>query len=199
MKKILIGILAAAIIIFQTPVIFATPNFEIKEEIYKWIQSTPRGNYYFNYQVCGYKIKDDDTLDLNILEIPTIITYDNIQIDDVTQKRRWRMQSTRGYNNLIGRADYLEFNFAEGTVQIVRRADLDHTFTELDHEDAKEPIKLSEIAEKDVSCKFYREMLKWVQENNEWVIKRSRGKLNAKDSKLKPSDMPIFKVKLPGK
>ncbi len=198
MKKFLIGILAAIIIIFQPAIIFATPKVEIPEEIYKWIQSTPRGNYYFNYQVCGYKINDDGTLDLNILEVPTICTYDNIQIDDVIQKRRWRGKSTRGYNNLIGRADYLVFNFERATVQIVRRADLDHTFTELDYDTSGEPIKLSEIAEKDISCKFYREILKWVRENNDWVIKRSRGKLSAKDSKLKSSDMPIFKITLPG-
>ena len=198
MKKFLIGILAAAFIFFPS-ITFAAPKFEINENIYKWIQSTPRGNYWFNYQVCGYKINADDTLDLNILEVPTIITYDNIQIEDVVQKRRWRMQSTRGYNNLIGRADYLIFNLKNQTVQIVRRADLDHTFTELDHEDIKEPVKLSEIAERDISCKFYREILQWVQENNEWIIRRSRGKLNAKDSKLKNSEMPIFKIKLPGK
>ena len=199
MKKFLIGILAAVVLIFQSSMTFATPKVEIPEEVYKWIQSTPRGNYWFNYQVCGYRINDDGTLDLNILEVPTIVTYDNIQIEDVIQKRRWRGKSTRGYNNLIGRADYLEFNFANGTVQIVRRADLDHTFTELDYTILEDPIKLSEIAERDISCKFYREILEWIQENNEWVIKRSRGKLSAKDSRLKQSDMPIFKIKLPGK
>lgn len=196
MKKFLILMI---MLLLQMPAALAAPQVQIPEAIYKWVQSTPRGNYFFNYRVCGYKINDDDTLDLNILEVPTIITYDNVQIEDVVQKRRWRMQSTRGYNNLIGRADYLEFNLARGTVQIVRRADLDHTFTELDHVDATEPIKLSDIAEKDVSCKFYRDILEWVQKNNDWVIKRSRGKLSARDAKMNHEDFPIFKVKLPGK
>lgn len=195
MKKFFIGMMAAAAIFFQANVAFATPTVEIPEEVYKWIQSTPRGNYWFNYQIMGYKILDDDTLDLNILEVPALITYDNIQIEDVVQKRRWRGQSTRGYNNLIGRADYLEFNFAEGTVQIVRRADLDHTFTELDSETLSEPIKLSELAEQDISCKFYRQILKWARENNEWIIQRSRGKLSKRDSKISPKNYPIFKLK----
>ncbi|MBQ7704480.1 MAG: hypothetical protein IJT73_03500 [Selenomonadaceae bacterium] len=197
MKKFLAGILAAAILFFPS-ISFAVPEFTIPEEVYKWIQSTPRGNYYFNYQVCGYKINDDDTLDLNILEVPTIITYDNIQIEDVIQKRKWRGKSTRGYNNLIGRADYLVFNFADDTVQIERRADLDHTFTELDSYDAGEPMKLAEFSPKDVSSTFYREILEWVQKNNDWVIRRSRGKLSAKDAKLNPADFPIFKVTMPG-
>lgn len=198
MQKFLIGILTAALLILQAAVTFAAPKVEINENIYKWIQSTPRGNYWFNYQVCGYKINDDDTLDLNILEVPTLITYDNIQIEDVVQKRRWRMQSTRGYNNLIGRADYLVFNFKNQTVQIVRRADLDHTFTELDSYEVGEPMKLADFTERDISSKFYREILEWIQQNNDWVIRRSRGKLTAKDSKRNPADLPIFKVVMPG-
>ena len=198
MQKFLIGILTAALLILQTAVTFAVPKVEINENIYKWIQSTPRGNYYFNYQVCGYKVNDDDTLDLNILEVPTLITYDNIQIEDVVQKRRWRMQSTRGYNDLIGRADYLIFDFKNQTVQIVRRADLDHTFTELDSYEVGEPMKLADFTERDISSKFYREILEWIQKNNDWVIRRSRGKLTAKDSKLKPADLPIFKAVMPG-
>jgi len=198
MQKFLIGILTAALLILQAAVTFAAPKVEINENIYKWIQSTPRGNYWFNYQVCGYKINDDDTLDLNILEVPTLITYDNIQIEDVVQKRRWRMQSTRGYNNLIGRADYLVFNFKNQTVQIVRRADLDHTFTELDSYEVGEPMKLADFTERDISSKFYREILEWIQQNNDWVIRRSRGKLTAKDSKRNPADLPIFKAVMPG-
>mgnify|MGYP006916031018 CR=1 FL=1 len=195
MKKIFIGILTAATIFFQTPVTFATPEFEINEYVYKWVQSTPRGNYYFNYQVCGYKIRSDDTLDLNILEVPALITYDNIQIDDVTQKRRWHGQSVKGYNNLIGRADYLEFNLRDETVKIVQRDDLDNTFSTLDSETFDESIKLSELSEKDISCKMYREILKWARENNDWIIRRSRGKLSSHDSKLSPKNYPIFKLK----
>ena len=195
MKKILIGLLTAAAIFFQTQVTFATPNITIPEEIYKWVQSTPRGNYWFNYQIMGYKIRSDDTLDLNILEVPVLVTYDNIQIDDVTQKRKWRGKSTRGYNNLIGRADYFEFNLRDETVTLVRRADLDHTFTELDSEIFGDSIRLSELAEQDISCKTYREILKWARDNNDWIIKRSRGKLSRYDSKLAPKNYPIFKVK----
>lgn len=195
MKKFFIGMLTAATIMFQSPITFAEFEGEVPEEIYKWIQSTPRGNYWFNFQVCGYKIKDDDTLDLNILEVPLFVTYDNIQIEDVIQKRRWRMQSTKGYNDLIGRADYLEFNLIRETVQIVKRDDLDHTFSTLDSYTVGDPIKLAELDKRDVSYKTYHEILKWIQENNEWVIKRSDGKLSQKDAKIKQEAMPIFKLR----
>jgi hypothetical protein len=143
----------------------------------------------------GYKIRSDDTLDLNILEVPMICTYDNIQIDDVVQKRRWRGQSTRGYNNLIGRADYMEFNLSKETVRIVRRADLDHTFTELFGEDTDEEIVLADLSDQEIAAKNYRKILKWAQENNEWIIERSPGKLSKRDSKLSPQNYPIFKIK----
>lgn len=194
MKKFLIGVLAATAVFFQSPVTFAR-EVVIDENVYKWSQSTPRGNYYFNFNAMGYRINADDTLDLNILEVPTICTYDNIQIDDVIQKRRWRGQSTRGYNNLIGRADYLEFDLVKETVKIVRRADLDHTFTELDGEDTNEEIILAELSDQEISCKFYRKILKWAQENNEWIIQRSRGKLSKKDSKISRQNYPVFKIK----
>ena len=198
MKKFFIGMATAMLVIFQSPVTFATPEVEIPEMVYKWVQSTPRGNYYFNYQVMGYKIRPDDTLDLDILEVPTLVTYDNIQIEDVTQKRRWRGKSIRGYNDLIGRADYLEFNLKEETVKIVRRADLDHTFTELDSDISDEEITLAELSEQDISCKNYREILKWAQDNNDWIIQRSRGKLSARDSRISPKNYPIFKIKWDG-
>lgn len=198
MRRILIGMLMAALLIFPAADAFAANEVPVPEEIYKWVLSTARGNYYFNYQIMGYEIKADDTLDLNTLIVPTVCTYDDIQIQDVIQKRRWRNLSTKGYNILAGRADYLKFDLANDTVQIVKRADIDNTFTELDSDTSGKPINLSELSDRDISCKFYREILIWARQNNDWMIRRSRGKLSAKDSRLAPEDMPLFKMPLPG-
>lgn len=194
MKKFLIVLM---LLLFQ-PVVFAAKEVKVPEEVYKWVQSTERGNYYFNYQVCGYHVKLDGTLDLNRLIVPTICTYDDVQIQDVIQKRRWNSKSTRGYNILAGRADYLQFDLKNNTVQVTRRADIDNTFTELDSDTSGKPVKLSEFTGKEVACKFYREILIWAKQNNELMIRRSRGKLSAKDAKLKPEEFPIYKLPLPG-
>ena len=93
-KKFLTGILTAAII-FSANITFAA-YVDVPEDIYKWVQSTPRGNYFFNTQQINYRVKSDGTINLNMLNVPTICTYDNIQIDDVVQKRRWKMQSLDG-------------------------------------------------------------------------------------------------------
>lgn len=197
MRKILIAMLAAALIL-PTSAGLAVRHVEVPETVYKWVQSTARGNYYFNYQIMGYQIRKDGTFDLNILLVPTVCTYDDIQIQDVIQKRRWNNKSTAGYNDLVGRADYLEFNLTNDTVRITKRADLDHTFTELDSDTSGKPVKLSELSSRDVSCKFYREILIWAKANNDWIIERSRGKLSKADAQLSPEDFPIYKIPLPG-
>lgn len=193
MKKFLSVLLAISL--FFTPTVFAE-EIEIPEEVFTWVQSTPRGNYYFNHQQICYAV-DDGIIDLNVLIVPTICTYDEIQIDDVKQKRRWRMLPMKGYNDLIGRADYLRFDFSNATVQVTERTDLDSTFTALDNDISGQPIELSSLSSQDVSCKFYRAIIKWAKEHNEILIKRSRGKLSESDSKLENEDMPLMKFNFP--
>ena len=194
MKKFFVTMLAA--MIFYAPTVFAEDEIEVPEEIFTWIQSTPRGNYYFNHQQINYAV-DDGIINLNILIVPTLCTYDEIQIDDVKQKRRWRSQSMKGYDDLIGRADYLQFDLVNATVQITERVDLDSTFTALDSDFSGQPIELANLSPQDVSCKFYRAILSWAKDHNEMLIKKSRGKLSEEDSKLSPEDMPLMKFEFP--
>ncbi len=194
MKKFFVAMLAA--MIFYAPTVFAEDEIEVPEEIFTWIQSTPRGNYYFNHQQINYAV-DDGIINLNILIVPTLCTYDEIQIDDVKQKRRWRSQSMKGYDDLIGRADYLQFDLVNATVQITERVDLDSTFTALDSDFSGQPIELANLSPQDVSCKFYRAILSWAKDHNEMLIKKSRGKLSEEDSKLSPEDMPLMKFDFP--
>ena len=194
MKKFFVAMLAA--MIFYAPTVFAEDEIEVPEEIFTWIQSTPRGNYYFNHQQINYAV-DDGIINLNILIVPTLCTYDEIQIDDVKQKRRWRSQSMKGYDDLIGRADYLQFDLVNATVQITERVDLDSTFTALDSDFSGQPIELANLSPQDVSCKFYRAILSWAKDHNEMLIKKSRGKLSEEDSKLSPEDMPLMKFEFP--
>ena len=197
MKKILIGLLTAAVI-FATPLNVSAKEVEVPEDIYTWVQSTSRGNYFFNTEQMNYRVKSDGTIDLYTLNVPTLCTYDEIQIQDVIQKRRWKNQSLEGYDILAGRADYLTFDFKNGTVQVTRRVDLDDTLTELDSDISGEPVKLSDIPRTSVICRFYRTILIWARFNGEDLIARSTGELSAADAKLNPKDYPINKITLPG-
>ena len=195
LKKILIMTLAA--MIFAMPVTFAK-EVKVPENIFQWVQSTSRGNYYFNMEQMNYDVNYDGTINLYRLNVPTICTYDDIQIQDVIQKRRWKNLPLTGYNILAGRADYLTFDFRNGTVQVTKRVDLDDTFTELDSDLTGDPIKMTDIPRTSVMCRFYRTILIWAQFNNETLIERSRGKLSKADAKLNPKNYPINKITLPG-
>jgi len=192
MKKFLLCILAAAMFFFPTQTTFAK-EVTVPEDIYKWIDSTPRGNYFFNVQQTNYAVKEDGTIDLTTIIAPTICTYDNIQIDDVVQKRRWRGLKTDGYGDLIGRADYLKFDLEVGTVQVVERVDLDSTFSPLSSDKNGRPIPLSRFSQNEIARKVYRAILVWARDNTELMVKRSRGKLNSSDAKLKIENYPIKK------
>jgi len=196
LKKFFISMLAS-LILFSTSLTYAK-EVEVPEDVYTWVQSTARGNYFFNHQQMNYDVKSDGTIDLYTLNVPTICTYDDVQIQDVVQKRRWKMQSTEGYEILAGRADYLKFDFRNGTVQIVRRVDLDNTFTELDSDISGEPVKFADVPRTSVACRLYRTILIWARFNNDTLIERSRGKISKRDEKLNEKDYPINKITLPG-
>ena len=170
---------------------------EVPENIYTWIQSTDRANYYFNHQQINYQVNDDGFINLNILIVPTVCMYDEIQIEDVIAKRRWNMQSLKGYDKLVGRADYLEFNLIDETVQVTERVELDDQWGTLSSDKNGQPIKLKDLNKNSVECKFYRSILRWAKKHNEKIIKHSWGKLSAEDKKLSQDEMPLMKLNLP--
>lgn len=201
-KKFFAGIISAAMIFSASPAFADYEDdgeviTEVPTDIYMWVLSTARGDYWFNYKNCGYRVKDDDTLDLNTLMVPTICIYDDIQIQDVIQKRRWRKQPTEGYDRLVGRADYLKFDLVNETVQIVERVDLDDTWAPLDRDVSGVPVALKDIPAKDIRYKFYRTILEWAKKNNELIIGRSRGHLSDEDGDLTIDEVPINKITIP--
>ena len=201
LKKFFAGIMSAMIIFSTSPALAYEDDgeviTEVPTEIYMWVQSTPRGNYWFNHSQAGYKVREDGTLDLNTLMVPTICMYDNVQIEDVIQKRRWKKLSLKGYDRLAGRADYLKFDLVNETVQVVERVDLDDTWAPLDKDTSCEPIELKSLSSKDLRYNFYRTILEWAREHNELIIGRSRGHLSDEDGDLPLNEVPINKIFIP--
>ena len=202
LKKFFAGMVSVAIIFTASPTHAEYYEegeviTEVPTEIYKWVQSTPRANYWFNYQQIGYRIKADGTLDLNTLMVPAIYIYDNILIDDVIQKRRWKKLSTQGYNKLVGRSEMLKFDLKNMTVQVVEKIDLDDTWGALDKDTSGEPQDLKKFSSKDVMYKFYRAILEWARDHNELIIGRSKGILSDADGDLPINEVPINKIFIP--
>lgn len=203
-KKFLISLFTAGLIFTSPQISFADDDNstiadtrEVPADIYTWVQSTDRANYYFNHQQINYEVSENGIINLNILLVPTVCMYDEIQIEDVVSKRRWKMQSVRGYDKLVGRADYLEFNLVEGTVQVTERVELDEQWGTLSSDKSGQPVKLSDLKTNSVECKFYRSILTWAKKHNEQIIGHSWGSLTSEDKKLKQEDMPLMKLELP--
>lgn len=153
------ALLAAALIFTATPQ--AQADEVISSDIYEWVQSTSRQNYFFNKQHIYFGQTDKGILDPNIILVPALRIYDQVQIQDVIAKRRWKMQSTKGYNDLVGTAEYMRLDLAAGTVTITKHMDLDSDWGVLETVEKHRTIKLADLTEKDVEGIFYRTILKY--------------------------------------
>ncbi len=178
MKKWHLILAAAAVLSLQAPVMPAeAADVAVPDDIFQWVQSTARQNYYFNKQQIKYGIDAQGNVDLNTLIVPTLRTYDDIQIRDVVTKRRWKMLSVKGYERLIGSAKYLK------TVQIVEQDDLDDTFTSINQDLDPEPaVNYATLSEKDVDGCFYRAIIKYAQKHQDELIARTGAPLSKADA-----------------
>lgn len=172
------GILAAAMLWVAVPQ--AQAEETISEDIYQWVQSTSRQNYYFNKQHIYFGLDDKGQIDLNTLLVPVLKTYDQVQKEDVIAKRRWKMQKTEGYNDLAGAAQYLRFNLQANTVEIIKQDDLDSDWGVLDTANVNQVIDLTKLSEKGVKGKFYQAILGYSRMHLDEILERTEAKNNVK-------------------
>lgn len=157
----------------------------VPENIFQWVQSTSRQNYYFNKQQIKYAIGADGYVDLNTLIVPTLRTYDDVQIRDVVTKRRWKMLPMKGYDRLVGAAEYLKFNLKAQTVEVVEHDDLDDTFTAITKDTNSIPAEsYATLSEKDVDGRFYRAILAYAEAHQQELIARTGAQLSKADAQL---------------
>ena len=154
---------------------------EIPKHIYEWVQSTARQGYYFNKEQIQYAVDAHGYIDLTKIVVPTLRIYDDIQIQDVVSKRRWRMLPLDGYSDLSGAAEYLMIDLSVGVVHITVHEDLDSGWGTLSREENAKEIKLSALSDKDVEKKFFDAIIHYAAANQDALIHRSRGILSDAD------------------
>jgi hypothetical protein len=172
------GILAAAMLFMAQPQ--AQAEEVISPDIYQWVQSTSRQNYFFNKQHMYFGQDVKGTLDANILLVPVLKTYDTVQIQDVQAKRRWKMLSMEGYEDLVGCAEYLRFDLAANTVTLYKHEDLDSEWGVLGTTTSDKAVKIADLSEKDVDGVFYRAILKYAYEHIDEIVARTEKQKHAK-------------------
>ena len=154
---------------------------EVPKHIYEWVQSTARQGYFFNKEQIQYASDAHGHIDLTKLVVPTLRIYDNIQIQDVVSKRRWRMLPLDGYTDLSGAAEYLLIDLRAGVVHIRVHEDLDSMWGTISREENTKEINLSELSDKDVEKKFFDAIINYSVGHQEEMVRRSRGILSEAD------------------
>ena len=154
---------------------------EIPKNIYEWVQSTARQGYYFNKEQIQYASDAHGYIDLTKIVVPTLRIYDNIQIQDVVSKRRWRMLPLNGYSDLTGAAEYLLIDLRAGVVHVTAHEDLDSHWGTLSREENTKELTLSSLSDRDVEKKFFDAIINYAVGHQEEMIRRSRGILSDAD------------------
>ena len=172
------GILAAAMLFMAQPQ--AQADEVISPDIYQWVQSTSRQNYFFNKQHMYFGQDSKGILDANIMLVPVLKTYDSVQIQDVQAKRRSKMLPIEGYEALVGTAEYLRFDLAQGTVTVVKHEDLDEDWGVLSVTTSDKAVKIADLSEKDVDGVFYKAILKYAYAHIDDMVERTEKNKRAK-------------------
>ena len=154
---------------------------EIPKHIYEWVQSTARQGYYFNKEQIQYASDAHGYIDLTKIVVPTLRIYDNIQIQDVVSKRRWRMLPLNGYSDLTGAAEYLLIDLRAGVVHVTAHEDLDSHWGTLSRQENTKELTLSSLSDRDVEKKFFDAIINYAVGHQEEMIRRSRGILSDAD------------------
>lgn len=159
----------------------------VPENVYQWVQSTARQNYYFNKQHIYYLGKADGTMDLNRIEVATLRTYDPVQIKDILSKRRWKGLSNSRYNDLAACADYIEVNLKDHTIAVNEHQDLDSLWGVIGTN--KEPIiiNVDVMADNSVERKFFESIIEYTAKHQAEIIAHTESEkkltLSAADKK----------------
>ena len=156
----------------------------IPKHIYEWVQSTARQGYYFNKEYIQYAADAHGYIDLTKILVPTLRVYDNVQIQDVVSKRRWRMLPLDGYGDLSGAAEYLLIDLRAGTVRVTAHEDLDSAWGTISREENAKEFTLASLSDKDVEKKFFNAIISYAAAHQEELIRRSKGILSDADRKI---------------
>lgn len=155
----------------------------LSEEVFQWVQATPRSSYYFNKDAMTYEIGADGYVDTNILIVPTVRLFDNMQIQDVIMKRQWRNLSTYRFDELSGVAEYLRINIKDKTVEYTECVYLDQGYNSLYVNYERPTQNMNTMSVKDVDYNFYQAILDYEKEHRKELLTKIIDQVKPEDLK----------------
>lgn len=157
---------------------------KVPMDIYEWIQASPRTSYYFNKKYICYQTNSDGTVDVNLLRIPILRTYDCIQVADIIAKRRWHQQEWKNLDKLLAaEANNVTIDCEKRTVTIRDSILLTETFGHIYNEPSGRVIELDKLSEQSLERRFFESILQYAYDNPDKLIANTKGFLTKGDQK----------------
>lgn len=174
-----LAVVGAAILCFSFSHASVEAAPEVPENIFRWVQSSSRTNYYFNRQQICFDVHEDGTIDTDNLIVPVLKTFDDVMINDVVSKRRWNGKNLQGFDDFVGVSEYLTINLPEKKVSVNEVNYLDSTWTTLAVERSEAEISLEDLSEKSLDARFYDRIIDFALRNQLVLADRTQGDLEA--------------------
>ena len=171
-------VLGAAFLSFSLHSDAAAAAPDVPEDIFRWVQSSARTNYFFNKQQICYEVDAEGNVDTNVLIVPVLKTFDDVMINDVVAKRRWNGKSLAGFDDFVGVAEYLIINLAEKKVSVQEVDYLDSTWTSIEVVRTDAEVSLEELSEKSLDAKFYERIIDYAMRNQLVLAMRTKGNMD---------------------
>ena len=172
-------VLGAALLSFSFNGEAAVAAPHVPEDIFRWVQSSARTNYFFNKQQICYEVDAEGNVDTNVLIVPVLKTFDDdVMINDVVAKRRWNGKSLAGFDDFVGVAEYLIINLAEKKVSVQEVDYLDSTWTSIEVVRTDAEVSLEELSEKSLDAKFYERIIDYAMRNQLVLAMRTKGNMD---------------------
>ena len=170
MKKILLTLLIT-LMSSCSAVLAATPLEPLNPNIFQWVQTTPRAQYYFNKQVITFQTNAKGEIDTNVLIVPTVKILDSTEVEDITLKRQWREENTYRFGELAATAEYLKINLATHEVTFLENNYLDRGYNPLQASYQRPNIDLNTLGTANVNYIFYKAIIDYAKENERSILK----------------------------
>ena len=174
-----LAVVGAAILCFSFSHASVEAAPEVPENIFRWVQSSSRTNYYFNRQQICFDVHEDGTIDTDNLIVPVLKTFDDVMINDVVSKRRWNGKNLQGFDDFVGVSEYLTINLPAKKVSVNEVNYLDSTWTTLAVERSEAEISLGDLSEKSLDARFYDRIIDFALRNQLVLADRTQGDLEA--------------------
>lgn len=181
-KRMLLAL--ALCLLTLTATAHAFNEMPIPKDIYEWVQSSARINYYFNRQHLSYAVSAEGRIDLTRLKVPVVKSYDALQAEDVLQKRRWRDQRVDGFEDLSGEANYLTIDLANAVVYVNAVELLDSHMWTLERATPERVVDLKRLSAKSREAIFYAAILEYERAHRLEIVAQTKGELTKEDRKL---------------